>query len=268
MLLTKRLMAKGFSTQGSGTQGSPYMGEMGPLCPGPDSGQYDSSTDTGYYGFVPDVDLISGDALALKISLTDGTSFNSDAGWLKFYVGFGADCNRKSPKVPYVLYVAKKPYRGNLSWGSVSQVNAIYGDREEIIGGDPYKVRLLTGADADPASEDRLAPCANDFGRGSEWNCLMYRVHEAIPSCADTSIGLSADANAHGGPQVGTNWADYTNGDLGVGGGSSSPASWVQELVGSHRPWRGRFGIADKGAWGDTAHASRGWRPALEFSSS
>jgi hypothetical protein len=63
----------------------------------------------GYYGEVPAGEFITGDQLATQVGLTAGTAFNSDADWLKFSLD-----NR-------TLYVAKKPFRYNLSWVRLMQ---------------------------------------------------------------------------------------------------------------------------------------------------
>jgi len=96
--------------------------------PGASSLQYDSSTDTGYYGETTTAELITGSDLAASIGLIEGTSINDTAGWLKF---------QSHGKV---LYIAKKPQRHTVSWDQIYWRSAVYGDRTIRIGNDLYKV--------------------------------------------------------------------------------------------------------------------------------
>jgi hypothetical protein len=184
-------------------------------------------TTAGFYGFVPASDFITGNDLAAQIGLTAGTSHNSDAGWLKF------SSNGKT------LYVAMKTFRHSISWDHINAVSAVYGNRTVVIDGNLYKIRLLTGGNADPASS-----------AGGEWNSLMYGVHMST--------------NPQWGP-------GYSNSDLMLGlvnGG----ASWTQESLdvnSFHRVARGHSGISsfisyERNNSGNTG-IYRGWRPVLEL---
>src|SRR6056297_3426547 len=128
---------------------------------------YDSVTDTGYHGVVSSADLCDGSTLASNIGLSAGTLQYNDAGWLKFYVGPSADCNKDG--VEKVLFIAKKTIRYDLSWNDIYNAGAVYGtgdygpansgsnvtqDAQVTIGGKTYKVRILTGSATDPAAED------------------------------------------------------------------------------------------------------------------
>jgi hypothetical protein len=241
--------------------------------PGPVFGQYDSVTDTGYYGFVDTADLITGDALATQIGLTAGTAQFSTSGWFKFYVGPNSSCNRTSPVRPYVIYVASMPYRYNLSWDHINGVNAVYGDRTETIGSHDYRVRLIQGATTDPTATSYGTTCADDPGLDSEWNELFYRIHTAVPDCSDVNIGMEGGyaTSRHGGPQsAGSNWAEYTNTQTGVlNTFNSGSACWTQETDGittSRRVYRGNYGLA---IWTSTtssySNSDYGWRPVLEL---
>jgi hypothetical protein len=245
--------------------------------PGPDEASldYDATTDTGYYGTVTSAELISGDSLASTIGLSAGTSQNSTAGWLKFYVGESAACNRLG--YAYVLFVAKKNFRYDLSWNNIDAAKDVNGtDAAITIGGDDFKVRLLTGGDADPTTNGTYSSgCANNLGENSEWNDLLYRVHTDVMTCSDTTIGTSSgDENKHGGPQVGANWESFSDSDLNVGGYNPGTLSMCQEVYGlsgsgyegTSRVQRGYYGIA-----GWTANNAvntgylYGWRPCLEL---
>ena len=57
-------------------------------------GRYDPVTDTGYMGFISASNFITGSELINLLNFHGGIDQNSDAGWLKFYVGPNAVCNR------------------------------------------------------------------------------------------------------------------------------------------------------------------------------
>jgi hypothetical protein len=182
-------------------------------------------TTSGFYGFVPASDFITGNDLAAQIGLTAGTSQDSDAGWLKF------SGNGKT------LYVAMKTFRHSISWDHINAVSAVYGNRTVVINGNLYKIRLLTGGDADPASS-----------AGGEWNSLIYGVHMST--------------NPQWGP-------GYSDSDLNVGTGNGR-GSWTQELgsTSSYRVVRGVNGVSDFNrntySRGGTS-SNLGWRPVLEL---
>lgn len=238
--------------------------------PGPTSMQYDAATDTGYYGEVAAADLITGASLASAIGLSAGTAM-ADAGWLKFYVGPNADCNRGSSA--YVLFAAKMPLRHSLSWDHINTARPVDGSGAAItIGDDSYKVRLFTGADADPSTYTLGTSCADNPGENSEWNALMYRIHEDAPNCANVAEGMPGGSSTtrHGGPQVGGNWDDLTDAETGVLLSlNSGSACWCKEVDGidaSDRVYRGAEGVAffsSSSATSGIIH--RGWRPVLEL---
>ena len=191
--------------------------------PGPTEKDYDESTGTGYYGEVSHTDLISGDALATEVDLSAGTGQHSAAGWLKFY-----DQGK-------VLFVAKKPFRHSLSWNHINYKNLVFGDTEITIDGYTYKVRLLLGGGSSP-------------GTGSEWNRLVYRIHEDVPA-----------------DQPGDNWAELTNADIVVEFGDGR-ATWCQESSDTDRVCRGNAGLSDWLPLSPTyVNWPVGWRPVLEL---
>ena len=265
MLLSQRLISTLRASGGGG-------GGMLEIGPGPTTGQYDATTDTGYYGEVSAAELITGAALASGIGLGAGTAM-ADAGWLKFYVGPNADCNRGS--MAYVLFVAKMPLRYGLSWDQINTAHPVNGSGAQItIGADSYKVRLLTGADADPSTYSATAAgtnCAQNPGAGSEWNDLLYRIHVDAPNCAEPTVGMpgGSEASRHGGPQVGANWAALTDAETGpLFTLNSGNASWCQEVDGvatSRCVYRGYYGVATFGTLTMGTQAYTGWRPALEL---
>lgn len=252
------------------------------------AGNYDSTTDTGYMGLVTSADLTDGPTLASDIGLSAGVAFNDTAGWLKFYVGPAADCNKDA--VAKVIFIAKKTIRNNLSWDAIYLAGAVYGtgdngvasastsatatqDAQVTYDGTTYKVRLLTGSATDPAAEAAgKQQVTDDAGGGSEWNDLLYRVHTAVPTTADAKIGMEggSETTRHGGPQDGANWASYTNAELQVfyTAAGAGTFCWCQEqgFNTTRRVVRGYVSVADFYTFpaGD-AYANLGWRPVLEI---
>jgi hypothetical protein len=252
------------------------------------AGNYDSETDTGFMGYVSSSLLTDGATLASDIGLSAGAAFNTTTGWLKFYVGTTADCNKDG--VSKVLFIAKETLRYDLSWDDIYLAGAVYGtgdngvasastgttatqDAQVTYSGSTFKVRLLTGSATDPAAEEAAnQSCADDAGGGSEWNDLFYRVHTAVPTCTDATIGMEGgyETTRHGGPQDAANWANFTNAELQVFNADAGNGAycWCQEQGAdtSRRVSRGSFGLADfltYTAGYTTAHF--GWRPCLEL---
>jgi len=124
--------------------------------------------------------------------------------------------------------------------------------------GKTLSVRLMTGADEDPMDFYNKGCAANVAGK-SEWNQLFYRIHTDIPTCPATD-------NQDGGPQVGANWANFTNSDVIVGSGDGR-YTWTQETYSSSPTFRAFRGTARVSGLFDSsssiASSGTGWRPAL-----
>lgn len=239
--------------------------------PGPQTLQAGDMTD-GFFGEVTPEELFTGDELAAILAVTEGTAQNSDAGWLKFA------CDNK------ILFVAKQSFRHSISWDHLYSRGIVYGTdgNGENPRGTPtnqlttvnalgydFKVRLLTGGNADPVdvSDSRFQTedmPQLDLGGGSEWNRLMYRIHQDVPT-DDGTDGMRQDR--HGGPQAGGNWASYTNANLNIDG--NGRAGWCQESATGSSAYRVSRGSDDVATFRrHTASLSPsyyGWRPALEL---
>jgi len=248
----------------------PLFGGTQPQATGPGS---QTPIVDGFYGEVSAQELYTGDELALMLGVTEGAAINSDAGWLKF-------SHNDS-----ILFIAKQPFRHSISWAHLYERGLVYGtdDTGKAPYGTPtnqltkvrkngndFVVRLMTGANADPFAEsDPLFFTADMYqqnvGGGSEWNDLIYRIHQAVPSDPATD-GFVADR--HGGPQVGPNWANYTDADIVVASGLGR-ASWVQEqsdVTSAHRALRGYNDLATFARNTATSvPSSFGWRPVLQL---
>jgi hypothetical protein len=198
----------------------------------------------GFFGEVPASELITGDALASACGISAGTAQFSNEPWLKFaYQG-------------KILFVAKKPFRYSLSWNAINAANAVYGDRTVTIGGLTYKVRLMRGANKDPADAYEGSIC-----HGSEWNRLMLPIHENAPNNWAYPNNVDSPTEDWG--------VNYTDEDLlthyNYGNGSRS---WCQEVAetASLRVRRGGYGVSSSGSiTASNSSSGYGWRPVLEL---
>lgn len=208
----------------------------------------------GFFGEVSASELISGTDLASLVGISQGTSQNSTVGWLKFaWQG-------------KILFVAKKTFRHSISWDHINSANAVYGDKTVEIGGLTYKVRLLKGANKDPAGAYSGAIC-----HGSEWNRLMLPIHQeainknwAYPNNVESDIPVWAHSLGTGTQGMYTDVDLLTHYDHGSGS-----YSWCQEVAESatFRVSRGRRGVSGSlSNLSSSMLSNYGWRPCLELS--
>lgn len=142
----------------------------------------------GYYGF--NRDIISGTSLASTIGLTAGTAINSNEGWLKYsYQG-------------KVCYIAKKPFRFNLSWADVYRAGAVYGTDDN--GTFP------------PTTGNRTQNARVTLS-GKVFRVLLPRIKDADPSSSPISTGSLYDLFRRTRSEFGSNWGvqTYTRAELG-----------------------------------------------------
>lgn len=193
--------------------------------------------------------LPTGTSLAQTLGIGSATPevlINNDSGWLKFVH------NGK------IKYIAKKPFMHTVSWNDIAKAEAVYGNRTVRIGSRLFRVSLLSGAEADPSSWTTSSTASDNKGVGSEWNELVYRVHNDVPT--------DGAATNQGGKQVGLNWRNFTNADIVVGSGNGR-VTWCKETLAfntANRVFRGldslsRFGNAASSA----TDPNYGWRPCL-----
>lgn len=182
-------------------------------------------TRAGFFGEVSAGELITGNNLATLIGLTSGTAQHTNEPWLKF-IHQGK-----------ILFIAKKPYRHTISWNQLHAQDLVYGETTVEVFGDIYKCRLLTGGDADPASE-----------AGGEWNDLIYPIHVDDPQERA--------------------WAQYTDADL-VIRASTGRYSWCQEtsaISSTAHVARGSDGVLTFNINNSSSSNTLvGWRPVLEL---
>lgn len=203
----------------------------------------------GYFGEVAMSELITGDNLASLVEISAGTSQYSDtAGWLKFaYQG-------------NIQFIAKKPLRYYINWDDLNTASCVYGNKTVEIGRLTYKVRLIRGANKDPAGGYQGA-----INHGSEWNKLMLPIHiEAKNKTWAYPNNVESDM-----PYWGIDFTDnslLTHKDYGDGS-----YSWCQEEAEKSilRIYRGNSGVScsnsASASLSGTSLAGFGWRPVLEL---
>lgn len=200
----------------------------------------------GFYGEVPAKDFVTGDELARRIGLTAGKSQYSDEPWLKFsYLG-------------KIEFMAKKPFRYDISWDSIKSANAVYGDRVINIDGNNFKIRLIKGKTE--GQQGNSSQVDGIINRGSEWNKLLLPTHINAPSNWAYKDNVNYPTE---------NWnIGYTDADLVVGYYYYGGWSWCQEYgsSSSSRLLRGIYGISDSGQYTSSRYDSYvSWRPVLEL---
>ena len=201
--------------------------------------------EAGFFGEVPASELITGDALASMVGISTGTSQFSSEGWLKFaYQG-------------KIQFVAKKPIRHSIRRMDINSANCVYGDKTVTIGGLTYKVRLMRGANTDPAEDNSGSAIHN-----SEWNKLMLPIHiKAKDKSWAYPNNVEADVPYWG--------IDFTDADLQTHSDyGSGSLSWCQEEVGTSGGYilRGENGVSDSTqASPMIPYNGFGFRPVLEL---
>lgn len=173
--------------------------------------QYDRYTDTGYFGTV-DTQRFN---FQLAIGLVTGTKINKDVSMLAFY-----EHGRR-------ILVNRMPISYGISFKQLLDLQCIFGPDVKLPNytgitidnfasdSKKYKVRLLRGGflyadlpEIEHLNSDVLL-AANNFFKGSEWNELIYRVALHTPKHVDVNP-------FHGGWQIGKNWDQFDNINLGV----------------------------------------------------
>lgn len=222
----------------------------------------------GYFGEVSSETLFRGDDLALELGVDQGVLQNEDAGWLKF------------ARHGQIIYIAKRSFMHTVSWDHLYSRGIVYGTDDNGLyprgtptnqytavekEGFEYVVGLMTGAASDPIDaslREETYSSTLGLGAGSEWNELIYRVHQDIPTAPN---GLIFD----GGAQFGENWNAFTDTDLNITG--NGRWKWMQETSSestSNRVRRGgdRLSGFNRSTASGT-HASLGWCPRLVLKS-
>ena len=120
-----------------------------------------------FLGEVSNAQLVSYTQLASLAGVSQGTPHAEGAGYLKFILD-GKE-----------LTVSKKPIRLAASWDTLNAAGCVFGQKQITIGGKTYKVRLLKGADSNPAVSWGGAGIFVHYYPGthnSEWSRLFYPI--------------------------------------------------------------------------------------------
>lgn len=155
----------------SGSPGSPYL--------------ISGTMEEGFFGEASSSELITGSDLALEAGISQGTSINSTAGWLKF--AWQGD----------IYFVAKKPIRSHISWDTLNAAKCIYGDSGDVtvtIDGLIYKVTLIRGLDSETNPKILSGSSSGEICHYSEWNKLICQIHqEALNKSWSASANIESD---------------------------------------------------------------------------
>jgi hypothetical protein len=204
-----------------------------------------------FQGEVAQSDLITSAALVSALGMTAGgvIAANANVPWLKV------------TQDGITRYIAKKPFRNNLSWSALNDLGIATGTKTIQIGGRTYKVRLLKGSQMNgtsvlPVNITSYDPPVSQY---SEWNTNLYHLFNGVST--DTKNTMASE-----GLSVGDK-AQYSEAQLGFG--NSEPGQWTlcQELnTDGTAVCRGGFGISShSGANASASSPTFGWRPVLEL---
>lgn len=169
--------------------------------------------------FIDNFTSLYGSTISYQFSGTGYEDFNDnlECSWLKFF-SYGK-----------IIFIAKRPLLNSISWNdiiqmipnnkdgidiqvSLSRINANYTGNNVIL-----KCKLLSGGNNYPFVYGLINDRGKEgvkLGQGSEWNRLMYRISRQIP----TDINAGIENGYSGGAQVGNNWTEMTDNELGFGG--------------------------------------------------
>lgn len=210
---------------------------------------YTEEDTKGFFGEVPNSELITMSELTSQLGVTQGGAQNLTSPWLKFYLD------------GRILFVAKKNIRYSISYDHLRDLNLVDGSKIITIGGLQYKVGLLGGID-----DDYTGAVTDGFNQPftmrSEWTRLMYNVA--------SDEGVSTSYQKQG--QIGDNWIEYPLDNSADGLNFSAGYgrySWCKELNPTNSTQavhRGYPSVASVNPRSSSYSATNGgWRPVLEL---
>lgn len=200
--------------------------------------------EAGYFGTVPASELFTGAELALETGITQGTLYNNESDWLKYYID------------GKIIFTPQTFIRSAISWETINKAGCVDGIKIITKNNVNFKVRLIKGALTNPSMYSN-----GDRGAiGSEWNRLIHPVH--IRS-ATPWVEAYVDSDT-------PSWASFSDADLKISS-STGGRNICQETIdgdssrvvrrgGTGSPAVMNIGIVSKT---DTS-AYNGWRPVLE----
>ncbi len=216
--------------------------------PGPECMSYTEADDKGFFGEVPNTQLITTSNLTSQLGVTQGIAQNLNVPWLKFWLD------------GRILYVAKKTIRHSISYNHLRDKGIIDGSKIITINGLQYRVGLLSGID-DGYDGNVSAGFNQPYSMRSEWTRLMYNVSAEI-----------SDARYHKQGQIGDNWVEYPQDDspngLNITAGNGR-FNWSRDLNPTNSTQvvlRGSASVVNMFMHASSsANTNYGWRPVLEL---
>lgn len=194
-----------------------------------------------FLGEVSNAQFTSYSNIAALSGISQGTIHGEGSGFLKFIL------DTKE------LLIPKKPIRLAASWDTLNAAGCVFGQKQITVGGVKYKVRLLTGADSNPAVSWGGAGIFVHYYPGthnSEWSRLFYPIIKDDPYVPIPPGNLT-------GP--------YTSDDLEM---NQTIYQWCQETASNNSTYRIIRGAnyASDIYHFVSSHANNndGWRPCLE----
>ncbi len=210
---------------------------------------YTEEDTKGFFGEVPNSELITMSELTSQLGVTQGGAQNLTSPWLKFYLD------------GRILYVAKKTIRHSISYNHLRDKGVVDGSKIITINGLQYRVGLLGGID-DGYTGAVTAAYNRPYTMRSEWNRLMYNIA--------SDAGISTSYQKQG--QIGDNWVSYpqdnsANGlNITVGNGNYSCCKELNPTNPTQVVSRGYVSVAHVSPLGSSgATTVIGWRPRLEL---
>lgn len=202
---------------------------------------YDETDDAGFFGEIPSSHFITSGQISQELSFTAGLLKEDVVSWLKFWI----DGN--------VVFIPIKSLRYNVSWNDIAANNLVYGETIINIGNFLYRVKLIEmynpGTSRTPQGGFNIPTC-----QFSQWNRLLWRV---------VSDYKTPKVN-----QIGPNWADYSQGESGLGMADflDGAGCWGKENINNQVSRCGNGEVNWCWPESPTMREPRfGWRPLLEL---
>lgn len=197
----------------------------------------------GYFGTVLASELWTGTQLSAAVGISQGTIQFDDTPWLKFALD------------GKILFRPMKAFRYSINYDAINTAGCVFGTKTVTKNGRTYKVRLMKGANKDPAGGYSGA-----INHNSEWNKLMLPIHI---QAKDKSWAYPANVEDNV-----LYWGiDFTDVDLAVITVNGRYV-WCQEVAesSSYRLLRGGIGVSYSGSTTPSGTgAYNGWAPVLEW---
>lgn len=198
-----------------------------------------------YLGEIQASSFVTGTDLADTIGFSQGAAINNTVPWLQFIMD------------GKTLMIPKMCLRRSVTWTQMNSVDIISGNKTVVVQGKTYRVRLMTGAEANPSAwvtsmgQDTAQTVA--MMNPSEWNRLILKMTVSRPI-----------------------FARYAPAELGIGSGVTygrmticrerfSSGSLSPYAVGRGNTTATIFNYMDVTPSNGISITHYGWRPVLEL---